>query len=255
MSFSASLFAFLLPVIGWIFPPVTLPESVVTRQVLKEHCPELLWSNLHDRLELIRSSDQSSPEKFLRVGYPKGGVGTNDSGAQMMFGLPPALVATCEYQVRFAEGFDFVKGGKLPGLAGGKATSGLKRPTGDGWTARLMWRKRGAAVLYLYHMDQRRRQGDDFPLSISFRPGVWHQVRQEVRVNQPGKSDGRIQIWIDGKKSLDQQSLRLRSGDQAPVDRFYFSTFFGGSGVDWAPSEDQTVDFASIEANSLDTDR
>jgi Polysaccharide lyase 14 len=28
-----------------------------------------------------------------------------------------------------------------------------------------------------------------------------------------------------------------------PLDGLYFSTFFGGSGSDWAPPKDETIDF------------
>ncbi|MDA8744974.1 hypothetical protein N9N28_10115, partial [Rubripirellula amarantea] len=80
-------------------------------------------------------------------------------------------------------------------------------------------------------------------------------IREEVRVNDPGQRNGRIRIWINGELALDQESLRLRSGNQAPVDRFYFSTFFGGSGDDWAPHRDQVIDFSEIKVNSLDVIR
>ena len=44
------------------------------------------------------------------------------------------------YRVRFADEFNFVKGGKLPGLVGGEANTGGRVPTGrDGWSARMMW--------------------------------------------------------------------------------------------------------------------
>ena len=61
----------------------------------------------------------------------------------------------CSYYVRFAPGFDYVKGGELPGLAGGAANTGGNKPTGrDGWSARMMWRTGGEVVQYVYHVDQ-----------------------------------------------------------------------------------------------------
>jgi hypothetical protein len=48
------------------------------------------------------------------------------------------------YYVRFSENFDFVKGGKLPGLFGGVGNSGGEIPDGtDGFSTRFMWRRNG----------------------------------------------------------------------------------------------------------------
>ena len=245
---------FLILLLGISFPPASLtggnPQGGrFDEKTLKSHESAVLWADLHDRMRLVPTTAADSTD-LLRVSYPKGGWGTKNSGAQIMFKLPPVETATCQYRVRFADDFDFVKGGKLPGLAGGTATSGNRRPNGDGWTARLMWRKHGDAVLYLYHLDQHKVHGDDFPLGVRFKPGKWHHVRERVTVNHDGQSDGRIEIWIDGKLALDKGSLRLRRGNQATVDRFYFSTFFGGQGNDWAPAKDQSIDFANIETKS-----
>jgi len=51
------------------------------------------------------------------------------------------------YDIAFDENFDFVKGGKLPGLRGGanNGCEGGSQPNGtDCWSTRLMWRKNGA---------------------------------------------------------------------------------------------------------------
>ena len=51
------------------------------------------------------------------------------------------------YEMAFEEGFDWVKGGKLPGLRGGlnsTGCSGGKLASGmDCFSARLMWRRNG----------------------------------------------------------------------------------------------------------------
>lgn len=245
----------LIALLCWVFPPTLADQSTNTnlllpgqidREMLAANVPSVIWSDPADRLRLISDEEGSS---FLRVSYPAGGWGPDKSGAQILFDLPPAETRTAEYRVRFAKDFEFVSGGKLPGLAGGTATTGGRRPNGDGWSARLMWRRGGNAVLYLYHLDQRGKFGEDIPMGVKFQPGVWHQIRQRVTVNHDGKIDGQIEIWFDGTKVLDAKQLRLRDGDQALVDRFYFSTFFGGSDRRWAPKEDQIIDFADFKAN------
>jgi hypothetical protein len=222
-----------------------MPAGKLDRETLKSHHPSVLWAKPAGRLELIRR--HAKPDA-IRVGYPAGGWGSKKSGAQIMFALPPAKTVTAKYRVRFADDFDFVKGGKLPGLAGGSANTGKRRPTGDGWSARFMWRAGGNAVLYLYHLDQAKSHGDDFPLGVHFKPGVWHTIKQRVTVNHSDNSDGRIEVWFDEAKVLDVTSLRLQVDDQAPVNRFYFSTFFGGSGDQWSPKQDQIIEFAEFEA-------
>nr|WP_157593999.1 heparin lyase I family protein [Rubripirellula obstinata] len=246
-------------VLGWVFPvsqsdaessagkanmATPMPPGKLDRDTLKSHNPSVLWAKTAGRLELVR---QDAKPDVLRVSYPAGGWGSKHSGAQIKFALPPTQTKTVQYRVRFANDFDFVKGGKLPGLAGGSATTGKRRPTGDGWSARFMWRRGGDAVLYLYHLDQRKSHGDDFALGVRFKPGVWHTIKQRVTVNSDQERDGRIEVWFDQAKVLDASSLRLQSDNQAPVDRFYFSTFFGGTGDEWAPKQDQVIDFADFK--------
>jgi hypothetical protein len=55
------------------------------------------------------------------------------------------------YQVRFPEGFDFVKGGKLPGLYGGTMHSGGDIPNGtNGFSTHYMWRTGEEGEVYAY---------------------------------------------------------------------------------------------------------
>ncbi|MBO4777320.1 MAG: hypothetical protein J5588_02400, partial [Bacteroidales bacterium] len=49
---------------------------------------------------------------------------------------------------------------------------------------------------------------------------------------------GRVQTWLDGELALDVDTLRLRDYDTVHVDKFYLSTFHGGSSAEWAPTHD-----------------
>jgi hypothetical protein len=187
--------------------------------------------------------------RSLRVLYPRGGVSSQPSGAQWKMGVGRRYdELSCAYDVRFAPDFDFVKGGKLPGLAGGAANSGGDKPTGrDGWSARMMWRAGGEVVQYVYHVDQPTQYGEDFRWDLGgqrlFRPGTWHRVEHRVVVNTPGQRDGVVQGWFDGTLALDRRNVRFRDVDAFAIDLFYFSTFFGGSDPTWAAVKDETVDF------------
>ena len=187
--------------------------------------------------------------RSIRVLYPRGGVSSQPSGAQWKMNLATRFDELyCAYVVRFAPDFDFVKGGKLPGLVGGAANTGGHKPDGrDGWSARMMWRTAGAAVQYVYHVDQPTEYGEDFSWNIGgqrvFRPGVWHRVEHRVVINTPGRRDGIVQGWFDGQLALDRRTIRFRDVDSFAIDAFYFSTFFGGDDPTWAPAKDERVDF------------
>ena len=98
---------------------------------------------------------------MLVVHYPAGSASPTVSrergrpvgGAQVRawLGTPPADSMHLRYAVRFPPGFNFVKGGKLPGLYGGVGNTGRRIPTGeDGFSARVMWRKHGDGEVYAY---------------------------------------------------------------------------------------------------------
>ncbi|KAF8496747.1 hypothetical protein F5888DRAFT_362930 [Russula emetica] len=62
-----------------------------------------------------------------------------------------------EYKVFFLGNFDWVKGGKLPGLYGGHTTRcSSGNPALDFLSTRLMWRAGGVSELYLYYAQKDR---------------------------------------------------------------------------------------------------
>ena len=95
--------------------------------------------------------------------------------------MPPLTAACACCRMRFGENFDWVRGGKLPGLCGGECQTGCKEVTGlDGFSSRQMWRPcvwppehpdnainctGGKMVAYVYHMFKQHWCGDDFDFS------------------------------------------------------------------------------------------
>lgn len=95
-------------------------------------------------------SNTSGP--VLEVTYPSGSFSSGTSGAQMYSLWNTSDGSTfgsmlLSYEVAFDAGFDWVKGGKLPGLRGGlnsTGCSGGNEATGqDCFSTRLMWRTDG----------------------------------------------------------------------------------------------------------------
>jgi len=147
-------------------------------------------------------------DSSLRITYPSAGGGTDNSGAQVPLIFTSGQEIYVSYWFRFSDNFDWggiSEGGKLPGLANGDRCSGGSSCTGtNGFSARLMWRNGGKAVLYLYHMDKPGTYGEDFNLTDSngdvlyFQKGAWYNVVQRAKINTDNNKDGEVQVWING---------------------------------------------------------
>jgi hypothetical protein len=190
---------------------------------------------------------------LLRVTYPAGSAskraGGEDGGAQayLKLGGGPVDELYLQYQVRFQPGFDFVKGGKLPGLFGGTVNNGQNIPDGtNGFSTRYMWRADGDGEVYAY-LPTSQEHGTSLGRGCwRFVPGEWTTIQQRVKLNTPGAANGEIVVWQDGKQVLTKTDLTFRSTDQLKIDGLFFSTFFGGGDSSWATPVDQYADFAGF---------
>lgn len=212
-----------------------------------------------DRAHLQRVSDQPF-SAFLRVQYPKNSGsnrsaredGTNAGGAQVyLLKSPPADHLYLRYRVRFPTGFDFVKGGKLPGLYGGSQTSGGKIPDGtDGFSTRYMWRRQGAGEVYAY-LPTSKEHGTSLDRgSWTWPTGQWTCMEQEVRLNDPKQSNGTVRVWMDDKQVMQKDHLKYRTTSNLKIDGLFFSTFFGGGDSSWATPRSQYADFADFSLSA-----
>ncbi len=209
-----------------------------------------------ENLSFISDVSTAEVPAFLRVYYPAGSASPSVSressvalgGAQFYAEIEaPQKALRLSYRVRFSDDFNFVKGGKLPGLFGGVGASGGNIPDGsDGFSTRLMWRREGQGEVYAY-LPTSERYGTSIGRGRwQFRPGAWTQVEQEVVLNQQGAADGHIRLWVDGTLVIDEPGLTFRTTDALQLDGLFFSTFFGGGDPSWATPEDAYVDFADF---------
>ncbi|MBN8414377.1 hypothetical protein LCL99_11535 [Halomonas denitrificans] len=190
----------------------------------------------------------------LRVHYPQGtsSPGDTDVGGAGFYAEPAELSgsdhACLSYRVRFEQGFDFVKGGKLPGLFGGEAPSGGDDVTGEnGFSMRYMWRENGQGELYEYVVGGDNDYGDSIARGrFSFPSGQWVTLEQEIILNDPGQANGVARVWVNGQPLIEQTDITYRTSDSVHIDGLMFSTFFGGHGKDWRTPRDQHVDFADF---------
>ncbi|MFK7736668.1 MAG: polysaccharide lyase [Pirellulaceae bacterium] len=236
------------------------------------------WSNgvSEGRVRVVAADDSDpSSSVCLAVDYPQGAVGPKAGGAQWKLTFPESYQALrLEYRLQFGEGFDFVRGGKLPGLAGGTAPTGSKLADGNnGWSSRFMWRtdhhgksgrppqRRAWLQSYMKHFESGPKEdgiGEDEldwrrdSRRVMIEAGRWYSIRQEVRMNDVGKNDGQLRVWLDGVLVANRDDVYYRKSDKIGIDVLYFSTFFGGSKTHWGPSQDETIYFDDFRITELD---
>ena len=186
--------------------------------------------------------------------YPAGSsapsAGAPYGGAQACepFAFGASADVTLSYELRVPIGFQFVKGGKLPGIYGGiePFTGGSHNPFG--WSMRLMWRTGGVGEIYAYTANT-IGYGDDYGRG-NFRwlaDGLWHPVALHVHLNTPGHSDGFATLTYNGVTVVNQTGIDI-TNTATPSGGLLFSTFYGGSDSTWSPNSLQHLDFANFSA-------
>jgi hypothetical protein len=215
-----------------------------------------------ENLEVI-SDPTRQFQQVLRVYYPEGSASPTVSrekdrplggaGFYATLNIAPADALKLSYYVRFSDNFEFVKGGKLPGLFGGKETSGGNIPDGtNGFSTRLMWRRDGEGEVYAYLPTSKNYGTSIGRGSWQFIPGLWHHIEQEVILNTPDQKDGIIRVWVDGKLVIDQDNLTFRTTEDLKIEGIFFSTFFGGGSTSWATPKDVYADFANFSVSVIE---
>ncbi|MDB5801592.1 MAG: Carbohydrate-binding family [Rhodocyclales bacterium] len=176
--------------------------------------------------------------------------GTTDGSSKDSNAAIPAKAYTLAYDVYFEPGFDFAKGGKLPGLAAAAFDSGCtedgnNKRSGTNWSERIMWRANGRVEMYSY--DQSRPSGScginkmidqvagDPPYEVPgqipndgkfrFKSGIWYTVRVSVKMNDNNanvyQKDGSGNLVLDASgdpivvSGNGEVSLAIKSADGA----------------------------------------
>ncbi|KIO32503.1 polysaccharide lyase family 14 protein [Tulasnella calospora MUT 4182] len=230
-----------------------------------------------------------SGKKAIRARMTKGSVtpGTSPAGGFSFYSpgatlngnspivdLSKANEMTFGYSIFFEEGYNFNLGGKLPGLYGGinddvAATCSGGRHNPGCWSARLMFRQKGEAELYLY-IPPGVNQNDNkcgkkanskcpstgYGNSVgrgtwNWTPGKWMTVVQRLKLNTPGKADGEAEVFINGKSVLNVKGITWRTNKAAVARGVQMQIFHGGHTKQWASPKDQDVHFADFSVSIL----
>jgi hypothetical protein len=163
----------------------------------------------------------------------------------------PGEEMTLSYDVRFADNFQFVGGGKLHGLGPARPVSGGNEMTDEGWSARINFGRNNTIRTYMYVQDKPGRYGQalgnpDFRFALD----RYYAISLHVKLNKTADaSDGFARIYVDGELKVDQQNLRFRAAetDETLISELLISTFHGGSSPQWAP-KDPEGEYATVHA-------
>ena len=191
-------------------------------------------------------------DSSISAGFPKGKILGSDTGFSWMSPIPKTDSATIQYDVFFEEGFDFTKGGKLPGLCGGSCYRGCSHGS-NGWSTRIMWQRRGGMITYAYLQDDDPNKcGQAFDWDITITPGKWYNIKMTTIMNDVGSKNGKNMVWVDGKKVFEKTDMEMRSAafPTVQIDTAYIVTYVGGSTQDFAPDHDQTIQFKNFKVGA-----
>ncbi|MEM6643357.1 MAG: polysaccharide lyase [Bacteroidota bacterium] len=164
------------------------------------------------------------------------------------------------YNVKFTSGFNFGKGGKLPGLAGGAAYTGCRgadaRSQGNGWSSRVMWGRKNkngktinAFYPYIYHAGMGGRCGEQFrTFSDPIAANKWYTVRMVVKMNTGSKNDGLLAIQINGKYLIYNTNMKwVTKNAGREIDLLMFGVYRGGADSSWAVGADNEIQFDNVK--------
>ena len=175
------------------------------------------WAALHYR-EIHKTAFVPTLDVALKAGAVQQGL--------MRTRVYDALAFSGElqYTVEFGIDFDYGKGGKLPGLAGGDIPLGGVKTYG--FSARLAWDEVGRAFLYVYS-PEKRGEGKYYPIPVQFRPGHVHSVRMYLK-------DGYIVC------ELNHRIIKVPVQHRR-VSAVLYHVYRGGADLSWATKTDNVI--------------
>ena len=169
------------------------------------------------------------------------------------------------YKFKFSPNFDWRKGGKLLSLSGGNPPgAGVDVDGSKGASVGFMWRPEvlgqtldpddmGVLHTYIYHEGKTVTWGQEDHLEDEngnhylVEKDRWYKLVIRVKMNNQDVANGIVQVWLDGVLRVDRRDFlfRTRSGTWK-WDLFDFIHFFGGSGPEWGPVVNSTLEVDSL---------
>lgn len=206
---------------------------------------------------------------ILKATYPEGSYIPSSpfSGGFQFYAQPkvfPSQSIRFSYKVMFPSGFNWVKGGKLPGLWIGNMGANGGNHLQDGSSFRIMWRSGGAAEAYLYLPRQPNSTfyeqngyvyNDQYGESLwrnqyIFQTNVWNNITLFIKVNTPNEANGIISLTINNVTQHMVGVLWIKNNKQQFVNGLMMHSFFGGNDGTWATPTQQYILFKDFQVSN-----
>jgi hypothetical protein len=217
----------------------------------------------------------------VKVLLPKGGYSAS-GGVNIKFkpdGVKDAKSIKLEYEVFAPKKVDWVKGGKLGiGVNINNGSGGHSWKPNDG-SFRLMFRRSGQLVGYLYlptdqgeYIPEKtlcpllKNQGKGFMEAIGHRApsagldvfrwtkekiylkaGEFNKITIEAQLNTKGKNDGRLSIDLNGKKLSVDDMMWTGNPDKNMFTQLQLACWFGGGDKSWSAKKDEEFIIRNIK--------
>jgi len=148
------------------------------------------------------------------------------------------------YHVQFPAGFDFARGGRLPGLGGGIGGAA----NSDTFAAPLVWRSNGTGGAVV----RTGKDGADPVLVLdrrdtTFAKGRWIRIEQEVVLNAPKKSDGMVRVWVDGTLVAERTDVAFRSKAETSLSTVLADVHYGSAEAAGGAAKDASMWLSPLE--------
>jgi hypothetical protein len=165
-----------------------------------------------------------------------------------------------EYKVKFQLGFQWAKGGKLPGVGGGKVyAGGDSAVAGDGWSFRPVWQfydgvnnSKPFISPYAYYVDQPKTFGDELSKRFTIQEDTWYTIFIQVKMNTNNNNDGLLKMSINGSTFYYNNSFRWVTKDSGrEIDEIMWDIFRGGEGSEYIATEDNVIIFDDFVLRKL----
>jgi hypothetical protein len=179
--------------------------------------------------------------KALRIKVERGGhYGTSlQYNFRKQLGEEPEEIYF-RYYLRLADDWNPARGGKLPGIAGtyGRGGWGGRKSDGrNGWSARglFLGQKDGRTPVgfYCYHADMKGQYGAEWVWEKDrlgyLENNRWYAIEQYAKMNTPGKRDGILRAWVDGRLAFEKTDLRMRLVDTLKIESIWLNVYLGGT--------------------------
>ncbi len=212
------------------------------------------WTHAGE-MKVIDTINEDDARKFqplqgnaLRVKIAKGSTGALNT----LFKFKKETDAEPEeiyfrYYLRLADDWNqTLQGGKMPGISGtyGVAGWGGRKVDGtNGWSARGSF---GLSIpadnplgglhpigTYCYHADMQGTYGDVWGWHKDYRGFLeknrWYSIEQYLKLNTPGKKDGILHAWVDGRLAFEKNDIRFRTVDKLKIEQIWMNVYHGGT--------------------------